>query len=44
MTQIKNAIQNIKDKITGYTGAAEEFKGYVGEQTTQLIELILLLT
>ena len=37
MTQIKDAIQNIKDKITGYTEfTAEEFKGYVGEQTKQL--------
>ena len=40
MAQITGAIQNIKDKITGYTSAAENFKGYVGGQTEQLIELI----
>ena len=40
MAQITGAIQNIKDKITGYTSAAENFKGYVGDQTQQLIELI----
>ena len=40
MTQITDAIENIKRNITKYTGAAQEFTGYVKGQTEQLEELI----
>ena len=40
MTQITDAIENIKRNITKYTGAAQEFTGYVKGQTEQLEVLI----